>query len=102
MIRGTTPTLKIELPADVPVTDLDAAVFSFAQRDTEIVKKTLDEMMRNAEDNTLIVELSQQETLRFTDNVLVDMQLKIKRQGNVEVTDIVRMPVDTVINKEVI
>lgn len=102
MIRGTTPTIQIQLPDDVPIADLDAAVFSFAQRDTEIIKKTLDEMMRNAEDNTLIIELSQQETLRFTDNVLVDMQLKIKRQGNVDVTDIVRMPVDTVINKEVI
>ena len=102
MIRGTTPTIQIQLPDDVPIADLDAAVFSFAQRDTEIIKKTLDEMMRNAEDNTLIVELSQQETLRFTDNVMVDMQLKIKRQGNVDVTDIVRMPVDTVINKEVI
>lgn len=102
MIRGTTPTIQIQLPDDVPIADLDAAVFSFAQRDTEIIKKTLDEMMRNAEDNTLIVELSQQETLRFTDNVMVDMQLKIKRQGNIDVTDIVRMPVDTVINKEVI
>lgn len=102
MIRGTTPTIQVQLSDDVLVTDLDAAVFSFAQRDTEIIKKTLGEMMTNAETNSLIIELSQQETLRFTDNVMVDMQLKIKRQGNVEVTDIVRMAVSKIINKEVI
>ena len=99
---GTTPTMQIELPEDIPVTDIDAAVFSFAQQGTEIITKKLGEMMIDAEANYLIIELSQQETLRFTDNMLIEMQLKFKRQNNVEKTDVVRMAVDTVINKEVI
>ena len=102
MIQGTTHTIQIELPEDISIADLDAAVFSFAQQDAEIVKKTLDEMMTDAETNSLIIELSQQETLRFTDKALVDMQLKIKRQGTVDMTDIVREAVSKAINKEVI
>lgn len=102
MIRGTTPTIQVQLPVDVPVKDIDAAVFSFAQNDTEIIKKTLPEMMVKAEDNSLIIELSQQETLRFADNMLVSMQLKLRRLNNVEITDIVMMPVQKIINSEVI
>lgn len=102
MIRGTTPTIQIVLPDDVLVSDLNAAVFSFAQNDTEIIKKTLPEMMVNADDNSLIIELSQQETLRFADNMLVSMQLKLRRLNNVEITDIVMLPVQKIINNEVI
>lgn len=102
MIRGTTPAIQIKLPDDVSVADLESAVFSFAQRDTEIIKKTLAEMQIITEDNSLIVELSQAETLRFSDNTLVDMQLKIKRHGRIEATDIVKMPVHKIINDEVI
>lgn len=99
---GTTPTMQIELPDDIPVTEIEAAVFSFAQQGTEIITKKLDEMMIDAETNCIIIDLSQQETLRFTDNMMVDMQLKFRRQNNVEKTDVVKMHVDTVINKEVI
>lgn len=101
-MRGTTPTITIALPDEVSVSMIEAAVFSMSQNETEIIKKKLDEIEVDTEENSCYVTLTQEESLSLNETMLVDMQLKFRIGDKVYKTEIVKEPAGKVLNKEVI
>lgn len=74
MIRGTTPTLEFTLPFDTSL--LAEAYVTFAQNKEVILDKKLSECQ--CVENTLIVKLTQEETLKLKCDCLVEMQIRAK------------------------
>ena len=102
MIRGTTPTIRMVLPSDVPVNSVTESVFSISQNEAEVVTKTLKDMSKDPDSNVLEVKLSQEDTLKLSDDKVAEMQLKVKIDGDVFVSDIIVTPVERILNDEVI
>ena len=103
MRRGTTPTLILEMPAEIPVKDLDEAVLSVEQRNKEVIEKRLSEMTIDEATNTMEIMLMQEETLLLQDSRIADVQLKVKlADGSVIASDVIRVPVSEILNEEVI
>ena len=87
MIRGTTPTITMKLPSNVPVGDIATAVVSIQQvgRKDKIDKhlnpdKGLKDIEKDDENgkNNLMVKLSQEETLSLFAGKTTNLQLKVK------------------------
>ena len=103
MRRGTTPTLILEMPAEIPVKDLDEAVLSVEQRNKKVIEKRLSEMTIDEAANTMEIMLMQEETLLLQDFRIADVQLKVKlADGSVIASDVIRVPVSEILNEEVI
>ena len=103
MIRGTTPTITMTLPEEIPVDEVTAAVFSIAQAGQEIISKKLSELTADATSNTLAVTLLQEDTLALDKDVVAEIQIKVKTNAErVLASDIIRTSVDRIINGEVI
>ena len=84
MIRGTTPTITMKLPSKVSVSDIATAVVSIQQvgRKEKIDKHYEKNLLENeiviGEDNSLMVMLSQKETLSLFAQKTTNLQLKVK------------------------
>ena len=78
MIRGTTPTITMNLPSNVPVNTIDSAIVSIVQSGKEIIGKGLSKMTIDAEKNILAVKLTQEETLSLSAKNKTYVQLKVK------------------------
>lgn len=104
MIRGTTPTISMKLPSNVPVSAITSAMVSIKQVGRkEKIDKNLSEMTFDAGENTLMVKLSQAETLSLFAQKTTDLQLKVKMSdGTVLATYPMPIAVVDVINEEVI
>jgi hypothetical protein len=112
MIRGTTPTITMKLPSNVPVGDIDTAVVSIQQvgRKDKIEKhlnpeKGLYEIEKDDENgkNLLMVKLSQEDTLSLFAQKATNLQLKVKlNNGTVSATYPMPLAVVDIINEEVI
>ncbi len=102
MKRGSTPTIVIKLPVEFAVDELEDAVFSVAQQNSELISRPLSAMSVSVADNTLSVILTQEETLLLRHNDLAEMQLKIKIKGKVIPTDVVKVAVGKILNEEVL
>ena len=103
MIRGTTPTITMTLPEEIPVDEVTAAVFSIAQAGQEIISKNLSELTADATSNTLAVTLLQEDTLALDKDIVAEIQIKVKTNAErVLASDIIRTPVNRIINGEVI
>ncbi|MBQ4065841.1 MAG: hypothetical protein IJD10_07045 [Clostridia bacterium] len=102
MKRGNTPTVTIKLPEEFAVSELEDAVFSIAQQNTEIIRKKLNEMTTDEENNTLHLALTQKETLLLRYGDLIEMQLRIKIKGKVIGTNVVKKMVEKTINEEIL
>ena len=97
--RGTTPTHTFTLPFEVDlISDLR---ITYSQNKNEILTKSRDEV--KFYENDILVTLTQQETLLFTDKTPVFIQIKIKlKSGQVVSSEIITMRVDPSLNEEVI
>lgn len=74
MYRGTTPTLKFILPVDRA--KITALHLCFAQQGEIVLEKKLDDC--KWEENTLLVSLTEEETLLFNaQKGMAEMQLRI-------------------------
>lgn len=102
MIRGTTPTIRMVLPSDVPVDAVTDAVFSVAQNEAEVITKKFSDMSKDNAANVLEVKLSQEETLKLEDHNDAEMQLKVKVGEDVFISDIIHTTVERILNNEVI
>ena len=101
MIRGTTPTITMELPEKIPVSEIREAVFTISQHGKEVITRKLADMAPDAEKNSLEVRLSQEETLKLKDDLLA-MQLKLKIGEDVVASEIVTGTARQILNEEVI
>lgn len=103
MIRGTTPSITLRLPASVSVNDLTAAVLSISQSRREVIVKTLDDCTLTPSDNSLSILLSQAETLSLSALTGAELQLKVKTAGEaVLATRPISLKVEPILNEEVI
>lgn len=73
MIRGTTPTHTITL--SVPLDDLKDFVVTYAQNKKVVLEKTKADY--TVEEDKLVITLTQEETLKFNHDDLVEVQAKV-------------------------
>lgn len=106
MIRGTTPTITMKLPSNVPVGDIDTAMVSIQQVGRkEKIDKSLakDEITKDVGKNLLMVKLTQEDTLSLFAQKATNLQLKVKlKDGTVSATYPMPLAVVDIINEEVI
>ena len=92
MYRGTTPEIIITLPESVDVSDITAAYLTFTQRPSLQFTKELSAMTIDAVANTVMVRLTQEETLQFNENQNLSFQLRFIADGNAYATQIFTEP----------
>lgn len=99
MIRGTTPTHTFQIPFN---TNLVREIrVSYAQKDVVVVEKTTEDCKLDGMNIT--VKLTQEETLRFSENVMAALQLRVLlNDGNVLATPVMRLDVGELLQDEVI
>ena len=73
MIRGTTPTLKYNLPFEV--SSIDKLWIVFSQNEEE--RLFLDKSRCSLSGNTITVKLTQEETLSLLPNCIVNIQIRL-------------------------
>lgn len=99
MIRGTTPTHVFRFPFDTGL--LKDLRITYAQNGETVVERSLTDCDLNG--NELSFILTQEETLRFSDDVRVERQIRaLKTNGKVFATDVEYMSVARVLNEEVL
>ena len=99
MIRGTTPTHTFQIPFN---TNLVKEIrVSYAQKDVVVVEKSTEDCKLDGMNIT--VKLTQEETLRFSENVMAALQLRVLlNDGNVLATPVMRLDVGELLQDEVI
>lgn len=101
MRRGTTPTIKMGLPAEVSCAEISDAIFSIAQSGAEIVTKRFDDMEIDTYDNTISVVLTQEDTLSLNTCSSAKLQIKVKINDTVLASDITTVSVGDILNEDV-
>ena len=101
MRRGTTPTITMWLPAGISCAEISDAIFSIAQSGTEIVTKKFDDIVKNSDDNTLSVVLTQEDTLALNACTSAKMQVKVKINDAILASDITTVSVGDILNEDV-
>ena len=99
MIRGTTPTHVFKLPIDTStICQLRITYCQFCKKVLEVTEDgvTLD-------GQEVRYHLSQEDTLRFKPQGQVEVQIKVLTEdGNVMASKVMALPVDKVLNAEVL
>lgn len=102
MRRATTPTHIFTFPDNVDLADIRAALVSYSQCGKNILEKTLDDLTVDTENNTLSVELTQEETNLFAPGkALVQVRVRTKNQSAL-VSQMIWITVKPALNSEVI
>ena len=74
MIRGTTPTLEFTLPFDCSL--ISCVYITFSQKKEALIEKTFDDCEKS--ESKLIVKLSQEDTLKLSESVSTEIQIRAK------------------------
>lgn len=99
MIRGTTPTLEIELPFDS--SELSEMYITLSQNKEVIIDKDISECVCDGVIVTL--RLSQEDTLKLSDRYNTEIQIRAKTQlGDVIASDIMTVPTYRILKDGVI
>lgn len=86
-IRGTTPTITFNLPFDTSI--IHNCEVYFAQNDELLVTKGIEDCTLSG--NTLVVPLTQSDTLAFDDEEKLQMQLRfVLNDGTVNATPVMK------------
>jgi hypothetical protein len=99
MRRGTTPTHTFEIPLET--SNIAKIRVSYAQGGVvKVVKKESDcELL----ENTIVVKLTQSETLRLNHRLRTEIQVKVlTRDGDTFVSDVIEVNTDRCLNDEVL
>lgn len=83
MIRGTTPILKFEMPYDKE--DILRGFITLTQRGKIICDKGVSDDAITIEDRLLALRLTQEETLKFAENVPIKIQIRLVLSGEIAV-----------------
>ena len=97
MYRGTTPTFAITLPTDIPVNTLTGAYLTFEQNGETLIEKQLSDFTQDTTNNALLLELTQEETLKFTQGQIVNYQLRFKTASKAYSSEIWKTLADRII-----
>lgn len=92
--KGTTPTLRFTTNIDTSL--LDGCRLAFAQRDGFLYTKTLEDM--EVSDGLIECTLSEYDTLLFDEDDPLDMQFRIRYDGEwLDASNIIRVNVGKII-----
>lgn len=80
MFRGTTPTIFLDLETELPLDDLAELWVTFKSPMVELTKD-LSEVRVNSETKTVVVSLTQEETLKLFNGVC-DVQVRFRTTNN--------------------
>ena len=99
MIRGSTPTHRFTPSIDLSlIKDIELV---YAQNDVVLITKHLEDF--EVEDNTLILKLSQEETLKFSHKAAVQIQARtLMLDGSVLSTHVTTTTVQKCLSSEVL
>lgn len=99
MRRGTTPTHTFTIPFSVD--NVADALIVYVQGDKEILRKTVSHC--RMDDNTISVDLTQEETLRFRCDKKAQIQVKVlTRDSKSLVSNIITLDVSKCLTDEVL
>lgn len=99
MIRGTTPRHEFTLPFDTAVIKCIEIVYN-QDGVNRVIKKTEDCMMDN---KTVVVRLTQEETLRFHEGNCVEVQIRVMTTaGDVMASHVMRVRCEDCLSDEVL
>ena len=90
MIRGTTPTLKFNIPFSAAL--VETCYVTLSQSGRVVVEKTTEDCEMNGA--TILCKLEQRETLWLNHKKNVDIQLRVKTKGNAYVSQVFTEPVE--------
>lgn len=94
MIRGTTPTLTFTLPFQTEI--IRSLMLTFNQCDREVFTLTKEDCI--LQDNTVVVNLEQSHTLKFVNNAMVEIQMRIlTTDGSAIASEIVKTTVGRIL-----
>lgn len=98
MIRGTTPTHTFELPFSA--SNFVVYTVTYSQANNVIVKKEKNDCEESG--NKILVMLTQEETLKFNTNDVVEIQIKaMDSDGVVTASDVVRTTAKKILDEVV-
>lgn len=100
MLRGTTPTVTLTLPADINLSGCSAAYMSFGQNGKDLFDIALAGLTLSG--NTATATLSQAQTLLLEAGRMTQIQLRWVKAGAAYGTKIVLVPTDAIIKEGVI
>lgn len=80
MYRGTTPTLFLELDTDLSLTDISEMWVTFKTSTVEVTK-SLSDVSIDDETKTIVVSLTQEETLKLY-NGNCEVQVRFRDESN--------------------
>lgn len=99
MIRGTTPTHRFQIPFHTD--EVRKLRVWYKQDDELLVTKTEEDA--EMEGNVIKVTLTQEETLKFKENKMVKLQLKVKTvTGATPATPVIKLDPQEVLDDEVL
>ena len=99
MRRGTTPTH--EFVVDVDMTSATAIYITYKQREKVVLEKNIDDI--TVTDTKLMVTLSQEETLMFNINNIVEIQIRAKMDtGEAIASNIIKTSAQRILKEGVI
>lgn len=99
MIQGTTPLHKFDLPIDLNIIKSLSIIYS--QHGDVVLKKNLEDCTTN--ENSVMVKLTQEETLLFNENTNVQLQVRVLTTTNEALaSQIMRVPVYMILDKVVL
>lgn len=103
ILQGTTPTLTIAIdPTDFAVSDIVALELAVKQK-SNITTYGLSDVTLDPVENTVSKTFTEAETLAFTPDVLLSVQLRFYfADGNICGTDRINFNVDDLISAEVL
>lgn len=100
MYRGTTPTLKFRFKYNLEELDITAFYITFVQNGEEKLEMDLNEIKISGD--TVIIELSQEDTLSLEPHDSVYIQARIKVGEKAYATNIIRIDLNTILKEGVI
>lgn len=99
MIRGTTPTHVFTLPFDTEILQNVRVIYSWGGAE-KITKEAFECQL---DGNTITVKLTQEDTLKFPEGKLIDIQIRaLNKSGDVIASDIMSVHVCRCLDDEVI
>lgn len=99
MTRGTTPTLEFRLPFHSSV--IQAAYVTFDQNGETVLEKDLAACA--CEEDRLILKLTQEDTLAFAEDQVVEIQIRVRTvDGNAIASNIMTTPANRILKDGVI
>lgn len=103
MRRGTTPTIRIKIN-NLPSIDLIKDIWvSFRNKGNNLIilNKTIDDLEIDAENNTVSISLTQEETLKFHISVSIQVKIYLTDEKTVCASNIIDVPINEILNPNI-